>query len=146
MKKVQELGKILLALRIILIAAGIAQAQSDLPAFRGKFTLTTQVRWSNIVLRPGDYDFTIENDGLPMFVLVRDSSGRAIARLMCGVMGGQKEARNALFFREKDGQLRVYSLSLGILGRMWVYDPALAREAVLDARAPQTVPVMVAKR
>jgi hypothetical protein len=58
MEKVQGLavGKILLAgLGISLIAAGIAQAQSDLPAFTGKFTSTTQVHWDKTILQPGDY-------------------------------------------------------------------------------------------
>ena len=52
----------MLAVRIIVIASGIAQAQSDLPAFTGKFTLATEVRWATLVLRAGDYTVTIEND------------------------------------------------------------------------------------
>lgn len=139
-------GKILLAVHIILIAAAMAHAQSDLPSFTGKFTLTTQVRWNTVVLRPGDYTVTLENDSRPAFAIVRDSESRSVARLMCQVVDGQTTARNALFIRKKDGQLRVYALNLGSLGRMLVYDPALAREAVLEARAPQTVPVMLAKR
>jgi hypothetical protein len=148
MKEVRGLavGKILLAVRIIVIAAGIAQAQADLPVFAGKFNLVTQVRWNTLTLRPGDYSVTIENEGLPAFAVVRDSKGRALGRLMCQVVGAPTNAHNALFIREKDGQFRVYSLNLGSIGKMLVYDPALAKEAVLDARAPQTVPVMLAKR
>jgi len=40
----------------------------------------------------------------------------------------------------------VYALTLASIGRVLVYDRALAREAVMEARAPQTVPVMLAKR
>ena len=32
------------------------------------------------------------------------------------------------------------------LGKVVVYDPVLAREAVMEARAPKTVTVMLAKR
>ena len=148
MKKVQEfaLGKILLALDIILIAAGIAQAQTDLPVFTGKFTLTTQVKWSTVVLQPGDYTVTIENDSRPTYALIMNSEGRSVGRLMCQIVDGPTSARNELFIRGKDGQFNVYSLNIPSLGKMLVYDSALAREAVLDARAPQTVPVMLARR
>jgi len=148
MKEVRGLavGKILLAVRIIVISAGIAQAQTDLPAFTGKFTLTTQVRWSTVVLRPGDYTVTIENNGWPTYAVIRNSEGSSLAQLMCQITDGSTHARNELLIRQKDGQFRVYSMNLGSLGKALVYDPALAREAVLDARALQTVPVMLAKR
>lgn len=149
MKKIQgfALSRILLAaLGISLIATGLAQAQSDLPSFTGKFTLTTQVRWNTIVLRPGDYTVILENNGRPAFAIVRDSEGRSVARFMCQILDGQTNVRNELFLRQKDGQFRVYALNLGSLKTMLVYDPALAREAALDARVTQTVPVMVAKR
>ena len=149
MKKVQglALSRILLAaLGISLIAAGIVNAQTDLPVFTGKFTLVTQVRWNTLVLRPGGYTVTIENESLPSFAVLSDSEGHLLARLMCQIVDVQTSARNALFIKEKDGQFRVYSLSLGSLGKMLVYDPSLAREATLQAHAPQTVPVVLAKR
>lgn len=149
MKKVQglALSKILLAaLGVSLMAAGIAQAQTDLPVFTGKFTLTTQVGWNTVVLRPGEYSVTVENDSRPAYAIVRDSEGRSVARLMCQIVDEQTNARSELFIRQKDGQFRVYSLNIANLGKMFVYDPALAREAVLDARASQTVPVVLARR
>jgi len=148
MKKVQgAIGKILfVVLGMSFVGAGIAQAQSELPAFTGKFSLATQVRWNTVVLRPGDYTVTIENNGWPTYAVIRNSEGRSLARLMCQITDGSTHARNELLIRQKDGQFRVYSMNLGSLGKALVYDPALAREAVLDARAPQTVPVMVARR
>jgi autotransporter adhesin len=149
MKKVQGLaiGKMLFAaLSISLILAGIAQAQLGLPTFTGKFRLTNQVQWDKTVLQPGDYTITIESIGTPAAVLIRDSKGRPVARLISGIDDGKTSARNALLLKEKGGQLRVYSLALASLGKVLVYDPALAREAVMEARAPQTVPVMLAKR
>ena len=145
----QAVSKILfVALSMSLIAAGIAQAQGYPPTFTGTFTLTTQVRWDAAILRPGDYTITIESNGnsRPIFALVRDSKGRAVGRFMSNIVGDQTSAHNALLIGEKDGQLRVYSLALGSLGSVLMYDTELAREAILEARAPQTVPVTLAKR
>ena len=149
MKKVQRLavsGMLFAALSISLIVGEISQAQTDLPAFRGKFTLATQVRWDTVVLQPGDYTITIESGSMPIFVLLRDSKGRPVARLVSAVDGGKTSALNALLIREQGGQLHVYSLELASLGRILVYDPILAREAVMEARAPQAVPVMSTRR
>ena len=134
------------ALVIILMVGGIAQAQTDLPAFTGKFTLTTQVHWDKTILQPGDYTITLGSSSMPSFALVADSKGRPVARFVSRVDGGDARVHNALLIGEQNGQLRVYSLALGSLGRVLIYDPALAREAVLEARAPRTVPVMLAKR
>ena len=40
--------------------------------------------------------------------------------------------------KEKDGQLCVHTLALADLGMVLIYDPALAREVVQEARASQT--------
>jgi hypothetical protein len=151
MKKVQGQAvsniKVWLAtLGISLIVAGIAQAQADLPIVMGKFTLSTPVWWNATVLQPGDYTITIGSGSLPTFALVRDSKGRPVARLMSRVDSGKTGTVNELLIGEKDGQLRVYSLALASLGRVMVYDPALAHQAAMEARAPRTVPVMLSKR
>jgi len=48
--------------------------------------------------------------------------------------------------KEKEGQLCVHSLVLAGLKTVLVYDPVLARESVLEARASQAVPVMWAEK
>jgi len=148
MKKVQGLAvsKVLFAtLSISLIVVGIAQAQMDLPVFTGKFTLTSQVEWGDAVLQPGDYTIIIESSSTLTVAQIRDGKGRA-AGFVLGIDAGKTSARNALQVKQKGGRLRVYALELASLGRTLVYDRALAREAVLESRAPQTVPVIVAKR
>jgi hypothetical protein len=149
MKRIQRFGvvKMLLAtLCMSFVASEILQAQSDLSAFRGKFTLTSEVLWGKSVLSPGDYTVAVGSASGSTWALVRDGKGRPIARFKSGIDSGEKPADNALLIKEKAGQLHVYSLAIATLGRVLVYDPALAREAVLEARAPQTVPVMFAKR
>ena len=137
---------LLAALCMSVIVAGIAQAQTDLPTFTGRFTLTTQVEWGKTVLQPGDYTITIESGSGLTFALVRDNNGRLIGRFMSGIDSGRKGARNALLLGVKGGQLHVYSLALASLGRAFVYDPTLAQQTVREARAPQTVPVVLARQ
>jgi len=149
MKRIQgfEVSKMLLAaLCMSFIAAGVVQAQSDLSAFTGKFTLTNQVLWGETVLQPGNYTITIPSFSGATFALVRDGKGRPVARFMSRIDDRKTSSRNALLIGEKNGRLHVYSLQLAALGRVLVYDRALAREAVREARAPQTVQVMLAKR
>ena len=134
------------ALNVGLIIVGIAQAQLSIPTFIGKFTLTTQVQWDKTLLKPGDYTVTIESVSAPTAALIRDHSGRPVARFISSIDSGKPTRGNALLIGNKGGQPRVYSLALGDLGRVLVYDPALAREAVLEAGGPRTVPVMLAKR
>jgi hypothetical protein len=147
MNRVQGLvvGKTLFAaLSVGLIFVGIAQAQ--IPTFTGKFTLTTQVQWSRTVLQPGDYTVTIESISAPTATLIRDSSGRPVARFISRIDSGKTSTGNALLIREKGEQLRVYALALASLGKVLVYDSVLAHEQIMEARAPQTLPVMLAKR
>jgi hypothetical protein len=114
--------------------------------FAGKFTLTDQVQWGKSVLQPGDYTITIGSTRMPIFALVTDSKGRPVARFMSGIEGGRIGSGNALLIREYGGQMHVCCLELASLGKVLVYDPALARAAVLEARAPRTVPVLLAER
>lgn len=151
MKRVQGLAisKMLLAalgVCLVVFVAGTTHASSDLPIFTGKFTLTNQVQWGQTILQPGNYTVIIKSHGSETFAFVRDNKGRAAGIFMSQIDDGKTPGGDTLLLREKGGQLRVYSLALGSLGRMLVYDPVLARQAVLAARAPQTVPVMLAKR
>lgn len=150
MKRVRGLAvsKMLLAtLGVSVLVAGTAQAQSDLTTFTGKFTLTNQVQWGTNVLQPGDYTISLGSSNGMTFTLVRDSKGRGIGRFVSSFDEGSRAgAGNALRIRDKGGRPCVYSLALASLRKVLVYDPVLEREAVMEARAPQTVPVMLAKR
>jgi hypothetical protein len=143
-----NLGSQVLAAALLtsLFLIGTIQAQTDVPIFTGKFTLTTQVQWNTTLLQPGDYTITIGSSGIPASALVRDAKGRPVARFGAGIDSGETSAGNAMLIREKGGRLRVYSLALASLGKVLVYDPVLAREAVTETRAPHTVTVMLAKR
>ncbi len=134
------------ALLMSLCLIATSQAQTDLTVFTGRFKLDNKVQWGKKVLQPGDYTITIGSSSMPTSSLLTDSKGRPVARFVSTIDAGHTSAGNALLIREKAGQLCVYSLALGSLGRVLVYDSALAREAVLEAHATRTVPVMLAKR
>ena len=112
----------------------------------GKFTLSYQVVWGKSVLQPGNYTITIKSTGAPIIALVRNSEGDAVTHVVSGARSGNPNGVNAILIKEKDGQLEVHSLALADLGIVLIYDPSLAREAVQEARASKTVPVMWTKK
>lgn len=134
------------AVVISLLLVSTAQGQTDLPVYRGKFTLTDQVRWRERVLGPGDYTITIESSGTPTIAIVSKADGTAGFRVVSTIRSGPASGVNALLAQDKDGQLTVHSLSLADLGMVLIYDPSLARESVQEARLSRTVPVMWAKK
>jgi hypothetical protein len=149
MKKVRGLAvrkMLFAALGVSVLFTAIAQAQLGIPAFTGKFRLTTPVTWGEIVLRPGDYTITIASMNSPAAALITDGSGRPVARFMSGIDDGKTSTRTALLISKQGGQMRVYALALASQEKLLIYDRALAEEAAIEACAPQTVPVMLAKR
>jgi hypothetical protein len=123
-----------------------AHAQGRPPAYAGKFTLTQQVRWGNGVLQPGTYTITIKSTGSPIVATIRKADGDAVTNVVSGARTSSADGANALLLKEKEGRLTVYSLALTDLGMVLIYDPALAREALQEARVSQTVQVMWAKK
>jgi len=149
MKKVQSLpltGIVMAALAVSLVLTGTGQAQDDLPIFTGKFTLSDSIQWSQTVLKPGNYTITIGSSGMPTVALVRDGQGRPIARFVSMIDSGAPSAGDTLRIHEKNGRLCVYSLALASLGKVLVYDSALANESRREAHATQAVPVILARR
>ena len=137
---------LLAALLTSLFFSGTARAQGRSPAYVGKFTLSYQVVWGNSVLQPGNYTITIKSIGAPIVALVRNSEGDAVTHVVSGARSRNPNGVNAILIKEKDKQLKVYSLALADLGMVLIYDPTLAREAVQEARTSQSVPVTWAKK
>lgn len=141
-------GTVLLAVALLgsFFFAGSARAQGQSPAYVGKFKLTQQIRWGKDILQPGNYTITIKSMGIPVIVEIRTADGSAVTDVMTAARTGNTNGASALLIREKGGQMNVCSLALAELGTVLIYDPALAREAVQEARAGQTVSVVWAKK
>ena len=131
---------------VSLVLLGVSHAHAGTSAFVGSFTLTQPTQWGDALLKPGSYTISIASNTTPTIVVIRDSKDRNVAEFVSGIDNGNTSTRNALFVKEKAGHLQVYSLALASLKRVLIYDTALAREATLEARAPQTLPVILAKR
>jgi hypothetical protein len=145
-RKMIGMAMLVAALLTSLFFVGTARAQGQFPAYVGKFTLSYKVVWGNSVLQPGDYTITIKSIGAPIVALVRNSEGDAVTHVVSGARSRNPNGVNAILIKEKDGQLKVYSLALADLGMVLIYDPLLARETVEQARVTHTVPVMWAKK
>jgi|ERR1700722_4321141 hypothetical protein len=116
-------------------------AQTDVPAYTARFTLAQPIQWNTSVLQPGDYTIAIGSTGTPIIALIRTVSGRSVAILRNWSRSERTNGKNALLLKERNGRLQAYSLALADLGMVLIYDPALAREAVLESQVSQTVPL-----
>ena|SRR5580698_9142291 len=121
-------------------------AQTNVSAYEGRFTVAQPIQWNTTILQPGDYVVTIPTAGSIVMASVRTASGSPVAFLMnCG-QNDTTNRKNTLLLKEKNGRMQVYSLVLADLGKVLVYNPALARQAVLESQGSQTVPLVLAKR
>ena len=131
---------------VSLLSIVAMHAQSGVPIYKGRFTLAQPIQWNTTILQPGDYMITIQSTATPILALISTASGRPVARVVNRSRSDSTVGKNALLLQEKNGRLRVHSLALPDLGMVVVYDPALARQAVLESQVSQTVPVIWAKR
>ncbi len=131
------------ALLATILFAGSANAQSP---FKGKFTLQHETRWGQAVLPAGDYILTFDNH-LSNMLIVRDAKSlHAVAYEPINNAQDSTEGESALLIGARGSQRVVYSLRFAELGQTFIYDRTLARRAVEEARQPQAVPVIVAKK
>lgn len=126
-----------------ILFAGSANAQSP---FKGKFTLQHETRWGLAVLPAGNYTLTFDNHLSNMLVLRDAESGRAIAYEPAYNAQHSTESGSALLIGVRGSEQVVHSFRLAELGQTFIYDRTLARRAVEEARQPQAIPVIVARK
>jgi hypothetical protein len=129
------------ALFVSLLLIVTSHAQTDLPVYTGRFPLAQAIQWNTSVLQPGDYTITIGSAGTPIIAVISTVSGRPVARVKNWSRSESTHGKNALLLKERNGHLQVFSLALADLGMVVIYDPALAREAVLESQVSQPVPL-----
>jgi len=132
---------ILVTLVMTLVLVGRAQPQGTDLVYRGTFTLTQRIHWGKSILRPGHYTITMASKGLPVIVKIQNEDTKEAFRVMAGAYDERVTGIHALLLQVKNGQLSVQSLSLSQIGMVLIYEPALARDSVLDAHAAQVVPI-----
>ncbi len=104
----------ILAVGLMAATAIPAQAQSA----TGKFTLTHEARWGNVLLSPGVYSFALQSPGLPAAIMVGKAGGVQVAIVLPASVSAEKLGAGSTLSlnRTEAGESFVSALYLGELG------------------------------
>ena len=105
---------VILAIGALAASASPAQAQSA----TGKFTLTHEARWGNVLLSPGVYSFALQSPSLPAAIMVGKTGEARIAIVLPAAVSTEKLSPGStmLLTRTASGESFVSALYLGDLG------------------------------
>ena len=62
------------AVVFVLCMAGLFSAMANAETAHGKFKLPTETRWGNLLLAPGEYEFTLHTEAASKMVTVRSEN------------------------------------------------------------------------
>jgi hypothetical protein len=115
-------------------------------AFKGSFTLPTEVRWQNAVLPAGDYTFTMNSAAYPSTIVIRGNNQSAMV-MTVGLSDKIVETPSRLSI-ERRGQTRfVRELYLAEIHLHLSYSVPKSEESKLLALGPATTEqILLAKR
>jgi hypothetical protein len=99
-----------LAVSIFTIQPTLAAAEEA----HGNFTLSHEVHWQKILLRPGDYSFSIKTMGASEFLTLRSLSGQGTDAMMLlnNVEMPKGDEDSKLTLVSRDGQSFVSTMAL----------------------------------
>jgi hypothetical protein len=118
--------------KVFIVAIGVLGASAS-PAHAqsagGKFTLTHETRWGNVLLSPGDYTFSLLSPSLPAPIVVSQIGSARIAVVLPRVISTETftESSTLLLTRDESGESSVSALYLGDLGMSLQYAPPKAQ-------------------
>jgi len=122
-----------------------AAAHAD-SLFKGKFTLTNEVRWGEAVLPPGEYVVTLDQ-GTDTIIVSDANDGKYVARVAARIESERDSGASELLIAVRRNQRAVSALRIAGLGELYQTAhpfPAHGRFAE-EARQTEAVPVLVAK-
>jgi hypothetical protein len=104
----------ILAVGVLGASVGSACAQSA----SGRFTLTHETRWGNVLLAAGDYTFSLQSPSLPAPIMVSKTGSPQVAIVLPqGVSAEQlADSSRLVLTRNESGESFVSALYLGDLG------------------------------
>ena len=110
---------VILAIGALAASAIPAQAQSA----TGKFTLTHDARWGNVLLTPGVYSFALQSPSLPAAIMVGKTGKARIAIVLPAAVSTEKLSPGStmVLTRTAAGESFVSALYLGDLGLSLYY-------------------------
>ena len=105
---------VVLAIGVLAAYATPAQAQSA----TGKFTLTHDARWGNVLLTPGVYSFSLQSPSLPAAIMVGKTGAAQIAIVLPASVSTERlgPGSTLVLTRNQGGESFVSALYLGDLG------------------------------
>jgi hypothetical protein len=140
--------KVALFVGVLLAACFSARSAMAQSAFEGTFTLQHDTRWDRVVLPAGDYVIAVDRGDAawPAIAVIRNAaSGKPVALVASAIVDTGDAGPSALLTAVRGRQWVVYSLQVGELKKIFVYDRALARGQATEART-QAVPVTLARK
>jgi hypothetical protein len=107
------------------------------PAFKGQFTLTSNVVWNGTELPAGKYDFTLNSTAMPAKILLHGPKGYMFV-LTSAVSGKEQGENSTLTIERRNGERYISALYLADLGIDLRYREPKLNEKVI-AQGPTTV-------
>jgi hypothetical protein len=98
----------LLGLSMFTIQPTLASAEDA----HGKFTLSHEVHWQNVVLRPGEYTFSVKSVGPSEFLVVQGVGTGTDAMMMVNDVDSVKSDASKLVLVSRDGHSFVSTMAL----------------------------------
>jgi hypothetical protein len=128
---------------IAICASAIPASAQD--AFKGSFTLTSDVRWQNAALPAGDYTFSMKSAATPSLVIIHGENGAAMV-LTSSKSDRPAGAQSFLIVEHRGGTRFVRELYLAEIGLHLRYNvPAIPKNERELAQGPvSTEQVLVA--
>ena len=123
---------VILAIGALAASASPAQAQSA----TGKFTLTHDARWGNVLLTPGVYSFALQSPSLPAAIMVGKTGEARIAIVLPAAVATEKLSPGStmVLTRTAAGESFVSALYLGDLGLSLYYSAPRSQMATESAK------------
>ena len=123
---------VILAIGALAASASPAQAQSA----TGKFTLTHDARWGNVLLTPGVYSFALQSPSLPAAIMVGKTGEARIAIVLPAAVSTEKLSPGStmVLTRTAAGDSFVSALYLGDLGLSLQYSAPRSPVATESAK------------
>jgi hypothetical protein len=111
-----NLSRILALAAIALIAVCAAPAPAAAQdAYKGRFTLTSDVRWSQALLPAGEYTFSLKSAAVPARILIHGPNGFAMV-LTSATSTKNSDASSSITIERRGGMRVVRDLYLAQLG------------------------------
>jgi hypothetical protein len=112
-------------------------------AFKGSFTLTSDVRWGQANLPAGDYTFTLESNAIPARIVVRGANGSQFVLTSSRNLKSIDAPSNLQIVR-RNGESRVSQLYLADLHMILNYERSKSKDKELAMGPVTTEQVLVA--